>query len=255
MPFRGRKSIVIVPFLVKYNFAVSAGKQRGVKTSGSWTVGLLGRATYNTRDGRYRVNTPGWGWWESSTRAQRRKRRAEQRPAAARTAAPRTGRTSSDPDATAFRRYFAALKKEEGDYRAEARAYGRCPDCGRLLPASRGGQAACPHCIREAQRAWEKAEAAAEDAARVQREAGSPVKPRRPPASPRPPAAPAPSSGDGWPDVEERVAQSNEAAGRSRQERQEALQAAGLCGHPTQKDRSPCLNHAGSCPHHSGARL
>lgn len=264
MPFRGRKSIPIIPYVLKYNFAVSAGKKKGVSTSGSWTMGILGVATYNTRDGRYRVNTPGWGWWESSTRAQRRKRKAEKRVAntQARPAVAAAGnRPASDPDAGAFARYFKAIRKEERDPRAEARAYGRCPDCGHLLPESRGGEAACPKCIQTAQRARERAEAAADDVVRVQREAGAPVKPRRAPTSP--PLAPQnahgqelPTGASGWPGgVEAWVEQQNAESARNREERQERARSAGLCGAPTTKDRSPCLNYAGSCPHHSGARL
>jgi hypothetical protein len=94
MPFRWRKSVVVIPYVLKYNAAASAGKARGLQSSGSWTVGILGVATYNTRNGQYRVNTPGPGWWESSTRAQRRKRRAAPpaRPTTARPDRVRPGR-------------------------------------------------------------------------------------------------------------------------------------------------------------------
>jgi hypothetical protein len=259
MPFRARKRITIIPGLVRLNLSGTTGRN-GTKGGASWTVGILGFATYSTGDGRYRVNTPGIGWWESSTRAQRRKRRAD-------AAAVRRGPSALgvDPDAGAFAKYFRAVRKEGGDPTAAARAYGRCPDCGRLLPRTRGGAAACSHCLRKAQRSYERAEAAAADEARLRREARAPVKPARKPA---PPVVSAPQNahgqavptdGDGWPTGTDRwtahVDELNQRGAEARERRAQDVRAAGLCGHPTKADRSPCLNHAGSCPHHRAGVL
>lgn len=75
--FRARKRVTIIPFILRMNASGNAGG--GKKASGgvSWTWHLGKWISYNTKTGTTTVNTPGIGSWQSTTKAQRKTRRAD----------------------------------------------------------------------------------------------------------------------------------------------------------------------------------
>lgn len=160
MPFRARKSITIIPGLVKLNLSGTTGRN-GSKGGMSWTLGLLGLATYNTRDGKWRVNTPGLGWWESSSRSQREKRKLQKRVAKAKPAAGGgsrpTGAGRKDAEAAHYARWFRALEREGVNPAQAARDAGRCPTCGHKMSPGQW----CVPCAQKAAKRHDQAEARA----------------------------------------------------------------------------------------------
>lgn len=149
MPFRARKKITIIPGILDLNLSGSASRGKGATGGHSFTWRLGRRVSYNTRDGKTRVNTPGLGWWESSTRSQRNRRRMKQAaqgsPPASRPT--RSAKSKADPDAAAWAAHFAEMNAAGGREAAinSARAAGRCPGHGQVIPP--GGM--CPQCAEE----------------------------------------------------------------------------------------------------------
>jgi hypothetical protein len=79
VPFRIRKSVNVIPGLVRLNASCSTSRGKGTSGGASWTFHLGRLVSYNTRTGTWTVNPPGPGSWQSSTRAQRRRRREGKR--------------------------------------------------------------------------------------------------------------------------------------------------------------------------------
>jgi hypothetical protein len=181
--FRVRKSINVIPGILRLNASGAASRAKGAGGSTSWTIHLGKLISYNTRDGRWSINPPGPGSWQSGTRKQRKAAKARKK-------AERNTRRQAEQER--WTRHFE-----------ERNAGGAVPVMG----------------IRRA----EHVPAGAPGGTRT---AGGPEQPGAP----------------------EQIT-AEQYGMLNREERADLVRRAGLCGAPT-KDRSPCMNYAGTCPHH-----
>jgi hypothetical protein len=274
MKWLGRKSINVLPFL-RLNASGRVSK-KGAKGGHSWTLHLGKRLSWNSRTRKTRLNTPGLGSIEFGGEKRKRPAKATAAKAPRTRAARQPAAPKPDP---AWAAHFAGLKASGGHEAAvnSALAAGRCVDCGAPMPPGSW----CRHCARLAAKRHEAADKAGGRPARAARPATLDTRAGAFTVAPDPDggmsvwAGARPGGkriGGPFPDgaaAQDWVSQNMTQVVRESRvdhahgngygipfgDRQQKLRDAGLCGARTKKDGTPCLNHAGSCPHHSGARL
>jgi hypothetical protein len=226
--FRIRKNITIIPGVLRLNASGSASRGRGARGGSSWTWHLGKLVSYNTRTGRWSVNPPGPGSWQSGTRTQRQAAKA---------------RRKAERDAWRAqerRRWTEHFAQQDQRQSAPVRA----PE--RQAHPARSGQRAAPD--SRPQPLWPWKTEAERDAAvarvRAQRAAGID------------PSVAAGEALANWgldPSTTTAPEPSQMTAERwgllTREERTEHARSVGLCGART-RDGSPCMNYASGCPHH-----